>query len=123
MNLRIAAFIFGITFLATGLAWHIPFFFDSNGLLLGMFQVDSVHNKVHLGTGLIALGAAATSGWWAKLYFKVFGGIYVLLGILGLIFSDQFTVMQVNTADSLLQLGVGVVALLIGFRMTVPPGE
>lgn len=123
MNLRIAAFIFGIAFLAAGLAWHIPIFFDNNGLLLGLFQIDSMHNKVHLGSGLIALGAAATSGWWAKLYFKVFGGIYALLGILGMIFSEEFMTMQVNMADNILHLVIGLVALVIGFSMTVPPGE
>jgi len=123
MKIRIAALIFGIFFLAAGLAWHLPLFFDSNGLLLGLFQVDSMHNKVHLVSGLIALAAAATSGWWAKLYFKIFGGIYALLGILGFFFADAFLAMQINMADNLLHIGIGIVALLIGFRMRVPPGE
>jgi hypothetical protein len=123
MKIRITAFIFGIAFLAAGLAWHIPLFFDNNGLLFGLFQIDSIHNKVHLGSGLIALGAAATSGWWAKLYFKVFGGIYLMLSILGWIFSDEFMTMQINTADNILHLAIGVVALMIGYGMTIPPGE
>ncbi len=123
MNIRIAALIFGIAFLAAGLAWHLPIFFDNNGLLFGLFQIDPMHNKVHLGSGLIGLAAAATSGWWAKLYFKIFGGIYALLGILGMIFSDPFMAMQINMADNILHLGLGVVALLIGFRMRIPPGE
>lgn len=123
MKIRIAALIFGVFFLSAGLAWHLPIFFDNNGLLLGLFQVDSMHNKVHLGSGLVALAAAATSGWWAKLYFKIFGGIYALLGVLGLFFSDSFMAMQVNMADNILHLVIGVVALLIGFRMRIPPGE
>ena len=123
MTIRIAALIFGIAFLISGLAWHIPVFFDDSGLLFGYFQIDSVHNKVHIGSGLVGLAAGATSGWWCKLYFKVLGGLYILFGILGLVLSDQFMAMQVNMADSILNLVIGAVALLIGYRMRVPEGE
>src|SRR5690242_7601319 len=123
MNIRIAALIFGITFLGAALAWHLPTLFDSNGLLLGTFLIDSFHNKIHLGSGLIALAAAATSGWWSRLYFRLFGFIYALLGVSGLFFADQFMSMQVNMADNVLHLVIGVIALIIGFRMKVPAGE
>jgi len=123
MNIRIAALIFGILFLGTGLAWHIPLFFDNSGLMFGYFQVDPLHNKFNIGSGLLALAAAATSGWWCKLYFKLLGGVYVLLGILGFILSDQFMAMQINDSDSILHIVIGVVALLIGYRMQVRAGE
>lgn len=123
MNIRIVALLFGIAFVAGGLAWYLPAFFDSNGLLLGLFLVDSFHNKVHLVSGLIGLAAAATSGYWSKLYFKLFGAIYGLLGVVGLIFPEDFMSMQMNMADNLLHIGIGVLALLIGFRMKIPAGE
>lgn len=123
MNIRIVALLFGIAFLGIGLAWYLPAFFDSNGLLLGLFLVDSFHNNIHLASGLLALAAAATSGRWSRLYFKLFGAIYGLLGVVGFIFPDEMMSMQMNMADHVLHIAIGVVALLVGFRMKVPAGE
>ncbi len=121
MRLRIAALIFAVLFLGAGIAWHLSFLFD-NGLLFGLFQIDSMHNKVHLASGLVAL-IGTTSSRLSRIYFKVFGGIYLLLGILGFILQDQFLAMQINLADSVLHAGIGIVALLIGFKLKVPAGE
>ncbi len=123
MKIRITALIFGILFLALGFAWHLPLFFDDNGLLFGFFLIDGFHNKIHLGSGLIALAAAATNGRWSQLYFRIFGALYGLLGLVGMIFSEDFMTMQMNMADNLLHLVIGILALLIGFRMRVPAGE
>lgn len=114
MKLRIAALIFGIAFLGAGLAWHLPLLFKNN-LLFGLFLIDSTHNKVHLLSGLLAL-AATMSSRLARLYFKIAGGIYLLLAILGFILQDQFLAMQINFADSVLHAIIGFIALSLGFK-------
>jgi hypothetical protein len=116
MKLRIAALLFGFTFLLLGLAWYLPFLTNTEGLLLGVFQIDSLHNKVDLFSGLCGLLATSRTAL-AKLYFKIFGGLYVLLGIAGLIFQDEFLAMQVSTADDYLHLLIGASALLIGYKL------
>ena len=121
MKLRIAAFLFGLVFLAAGFAWQLPFL-SGNDLLFGIFQMDSMHNKIYLGSGLLALTAASSSGL-AKLYFKLFGGLYALIGILGFIFQDQFLAMQVNNADNLLHLLIGVTAVILGYKLKLPKGK
>ncbi|HSW70483.1 MAG TPA: DUF4383 domain-containing protein [Gammaproteobacteria bacterium] len=123
MKLRIAALIFGIAFLGAGIAWYLPFFFDSRGLLLGLFQVDAMHNKIHLASGLVALAAASLSSRISQLYFKIFGLVYGLLGIVGLVMPEQLVSMQFNTADHVLHLVIGFIALMLGFRLKVPAGE
>lgn len=120
-TVRIAALFYGIAFLAVGIAWYLPFLFD-NGLLFGFFQVDSMHNKIHLASGLIAL-AATSSASLSKLYLKAFGSIYALLGILGFIFQDAFLSMQINTADNILHIVLGLIAVLLGFKIRLAPNE
>ena len=93
-----------------------------NGLLLGLFQIDPLHNKVHLVSGLLAL-AASTKARLAKLCLKFFGGIYALLGILGFMFPDEFLAMQVNGADNILHIVLGLVAVMLGFKFKAPRKE
>lgn len=120
MKLRIAAFIFGMAFLALGLAWHLPLLFD-NDLFLGLFTIDSLHNKVHIVSGLMALAASSHSRF-ARLYLKIFGGIYVLIGTLGFIFHDAFMAMQVNNADNGLYVLLGLIAVVLGYKIKIPTG-
>src|SRR5438309_6110656 len=50
--------------------------------LFGLFDVDTVHNMIHLLTGILGIIAAFTVQ--ARTFNQVFGVIYTLLGILGL---------------------------------------
>jgi len=121
MNLRIAALIFGIAFLGAGVVWHMPFLF-SDGMLFGLFNIDSMHNKVHIASGLIAL-AATYSAYLSRLYFRVFGTFYTILGVLGFFFETQFLGMDINQADNLLHVVIGAIALFIGFNLKMPKKE
>src|SRR5688572_13696482 len=75
--LRIMAVLFAIAFLAVGVAGFMPNFFQ-NGLLFGYFEVDTMHNSIHVISGLIAL-IAATNENYARGFFKVFGLIYAAI--------------------------------------------
>ncbi len=114
---RIVALVIGIVFTIVGIA---GFFVSSSmtvGNLMG-FDVDLVHNLVHLVTGLVGLAAAFTG--WSRLFNQIFGIIYIIVGIAGLIPALYFDgrllgIMHINAADNVLHLVVGVIAAAVGF--------
>ena len=112
MTLRIAAVIFGIIFILIGIAGFIPVF-TPNNFLLGLFMIDTPHNIIHLVSGVLGLLAAISiscSIW----YFRIFGIIYALVAIAGLI-SEDLIIIHVNQADNILHVIIALVALYLGF--------
>lgn len=109
--------IFGIVLLLVGILGFIPGITTEDGLLLGIFQTDGLHNIVHLVTGAIGIWAAKNGAKAAKMYFQIFGVVYALITILGF-FSSDGTILGLitnNTADTILHLVIAVVALYFGF--------
>jgi hypothetical protein len=112
---RIVAMVIGVVFLVIGL---LGLLFDTNGGSFLGFQVDIVHNLVHLLTGIVGIAAAMTD--WSRRFNQVFGIIYLLIGLAGLIPAFYFGgrllgLMHVNAADNVLHLIVGIVATGVGF--------
>ncbi|GHO96324.1 hypothetical protein KSF_063720 [Reticulibacter mediterranei] len=115
---RVIALIIGVVFTIIGI---VGLFVTSSmrvGSLMG-FDVDIVHNLIHLITGLMAL-ASVFLGWFRR-FNQVFGIIYLLLGLSGLIYPGLYFnhllmgITHVNAADHVLHLVVGVVAAGVGF--------
>jgi hypothetical protein len=115
MLLRIMAILFGIGFIFAGAAGFFPEFMR-DGLLLGIFQVDTMHNVFHLVSGVVAI-MAATSYRYTKLYFQIFGVIYALITIIGFFWKGDmgFMMMPMNMADNILHLVITLIALYLGF--------
>lgn len=87
--------------------------------LLGVFEVNTLHNIVHLASGALTL-LAATQGIGAmRLWGRIFGLVYLLVAIVGFPMPDMFGLMHVNTADNLLHLALAAVFLYAGF--VAPP--
>lgn len=110
--LRIIAILFGILFIFVGVAGFLPDFM-MDGYLFGYFMVNGLHNVVHIITGILAI-MAATSFRLSKLFFQVFGIIYTLIALIGFWRGDLY-IIQVNTADNVFHLVVGIISLLLGF--------
>lgn len=120
MNTKTASAILGIIFIAVGILGFIdnPIIYDSD---TAIFHADTLHNSVHLVSGVLflifALAAPASAGG----FLKFFGFIYLLLGVLGLInigtsgMGKLLGFLHVNGADNLLHVGLGIVILLAGF--------
>ena len=71
---------------------------------------------IYIATGALAILAARQGAFRARLYFKVFGIIYALITVLGLIQGNTVLgLMAVNMADNLLNLVIALVALWAGF--------
>jgi hypothetical protein len=90
---------------------------DSMGmpLLLGLFMVGTVHNIIHLVTGLAGL-LASSSAKNSRLFFQVFGIVYALVTVIGFIQGDTVLgLIHVNLADNLLHLAIAATSLYFGF--------
>jgi len=111
--LRFFAILFGIVFICIGVAGFLPSF-TPNGLLLGYFEVNTMHNFVHIVSGVIAI-MAATSYRYTKLYFQIFGIVYGVVAILGFARGGDLFMMHVNTADNVLHVIIALAALYLGF--------
>lgn len=118
--MRKAAILFGLIFLIPGVLGFTgvakP---DAHGMpmLLNLFMVGTVHNLVHIVTGVIGL-AAATSARYAKLYLQVGGVVYGLVALIGLVQGDTVLgLFAVNMADNILHVGLSAVMLALGFGL------
>lgn len=116
--LRILAILVGIALVFVGVAGFLPQFM-TDGLLFGYFQVDSLHNLFHLVTGVIAILSASSAGM-ASWFFKLFGLIYLAIGAAGFYYQGDLTMMQMNEADNILHIAVGVVFLYFGVFLKKP---
>ncbi len=118
---RILALAVGVVFTLVGI---MGFFVSSSmsvGNLLG-FDVDLVHNLIHLLIGIAGIAAAFTG--WSRRYNQVVGVVYILLGLVGLIYPGLYFdgrllgLTHVNAADHVLHLVVGVVQAAVGFGVS-----
>ena len=110
------AWVFAVVFIVVGIGGFIPGL-TVNGHLLGIFEVNALHNVIHLLSGIAAAIAAATSAKYARLYFKVFGVVYALVTVIGFVQGDTLLgLIGVNLADNILHLAIAALALFIGFH-------
>src|SRR5579884_3506023 len=82
---RVVALVLGILFTLLGIIGFFTPPENSTGVqaILGIFDSDLIHNIFYLITGLLGIVAAFTG--YSRTYNRVFGVVYVLLGLLGLI--------------------------------------
>ena len=123
--LQIAALAVGAVFLLVGILGFVPGIttnfgdmnfigHESEAKLLGIFQVNVVHNIVHLLFGVV--GVAAARAWEPSRLFLIGGGvIYLVLWLYGLVIdrASAANFVSLNTADNWLHLflGVGMIGL------------
>ena len=111
---RMVAAGFGAVYTLVGLAGFFVsenFISKTDGDLLG-FQVNHLHNVVHLLIGLALLAASKRQDTARSANLAV-GGTYLLLGVLGPVLDDSAVdVIALNGADNVLHLLSGL--LLVG---------
>jgi Domain of unknown function (DUF4383) len=122
---RLVATIFGAVYVLVGL---IGFFYTSGtpfagpgkggNLILGIFEVNPLHNIAHLliGAALLIAGLGTVSA--AKGTNTTVGAVYLLLGIVGFFLAanhdSALNFLSLNTADHFLHLASAVVLLAVG---------
>ena len=117
---RIVATVFGAVYVLVGLLGFavtggVGFIATEGGLLLGIFQVNPLHNVAHLLIGAALLIAGLVSATAAKTVNIVVGGAYLLLGIVGFFLAGTAAnILALNTADHFLHLASAIVLLAVG---------
>ncbi len=118
---QIFAYLAGAVLVLVGIVgFLVDSNFDTGGAidgdkLLGIFEVNGIHNLIHIATGLLLL-AVAPKRATAKTGVLAFGVVYGLVTVIGLI--DGETVLgliPVNAADNVLHIALTVAALLAAF--------
>ncbi|WP_166845627.1 DUF4383 domain-containing protein [Isoptericola sp. BMS4] len=115
---RLLATVFGAVYLLVGLAGFAVTsgvgFAATEGSTLLLFEVNPLHNVVHLGVGA-ALLLASRSTTAAKAVNTTVGAVYLLVGVLGLfLIGTGANIIALNGADNVLHLASAVVLLGVG---------
>jgi len=118
---QIFAYLAGAVLVLVGLVGFIvdSTFQTGSGIdgdkLLGIFEINGIHNIVHIASGLLLL-AVAPKRASARTGVLAFGVIYGIVTVIGLI--DGETVLgliPVNPADNVLHIALTAAALLAAF--------
>ncbi len=121
LNQRVAT-IFGAIYLLVGLLGFVVTGFDefistNTDEVLILFELNPLHNIVHLAIGAALLGAGRASHDAAKTMNTVVGATYLLVGILGfLIIDSEANILSLNMADNFLHLASAAVLLAVALR-------
>ncbi len=116
MSLHKLAKIIGFIFIIIGILGFIPGVTEE-GLLFGVFEVNALHNFIHLLTGFIALIMIRKNQKITRYFFQITGVVYLGVALLGFGHGDQPILGMVanNPADSWLHLMISIILLYIGF--------
>ena len=107
-----------------------PFLFQENGRMIGGFNLGVEGNILHVLSGIWA----ATALWYSRnsmlYYFRVFGTVYLLDGVVGLIVGKAFLNLNLFRSDvaphddfmvrlllNTPHLLIGGLAVIIGFML------
>ena len=113
---RLLGYVLGIVFLLVGalgfaVTGGVGFAEQDGNTLLG-FEVNPLHNIVHLLVGAVLLLGATRGVAAARSANIAIGGTYLVVGIIGLFILDSSAnILALNSADNVLHL-VSAVALL-----------
>jgi hypothetical protein len=106
------ALSFGVVYLLIGILGFIlaP---DEGDKLFGLFQVNLLHNLIHLAVGALLLVGSGTHER-AKQVNLIIGVVYGIVALLG--FPDILVdkLLDANAADDFLHLSTAVLALFFG---------
>ena len=83
------------------------------GSFLG-FEVNAIHNLVHVASGLVLIAASPRRGS-ARAVALAFGLVYGAVALIGLIDgSDVLGLIPVNSADNVLHIALAALGILTG---------
>ena len=108
--------VFGIAFLAAGILGFFP-----NPLVStdGIFEVNFMHNLVHVLTGAVFLFGASRPEHVARITLQSVGIAYVGVSILGFLTEGSMLLglVHINEADRWLHVGLAAAIVAAGFGL------
>jgi hypothetical protein len=119
MTAKTAALLIGVIFIAVGLLGFVnnPIVGDSENAI---FHADTVHNMVHIISGVLFVLVAMAAPGSAATFMIVFGLVYLVIGVIGFVsfggegMGKVLGFLHVNGADNYLHVALGLVILLAG---------
>jgi hypothetical protein len=121
-TVQMVALLFGAIYLAVGIIGFLPFLGGSvtmtNTMLLGLFNINLLHNLVHVVIGIAGL-AAVTSLPNSRRFCQVVGVILLLLGVLGVFIANPLGLLDIGGLDIWLHLVTGAILAYFGFAAPV----
>jgi hypothetical protein len=123
---RLIAAVFGAVYLLVGLVGFAVTsgvsFFSTEGANLIVFEVNPLHNVIHLAIGAALLYAGVKDIQLARTVNTAVGAVYLLVGILGLfLLSSPLNIIALNGADNVLHLASAVLLLGVGLSLDKVP--
>lgn len=120
---KTTALIFGIIYTLVGIIGFIGGLGGTTGIattkLLNMFDINVVHNIVHLIIGIPGL-LVAGSEERAAAYLKGFGWLLIIVGIIGIFWHNPFGILPIGGIDVALHLVTGAIFAFVGYRASGP---
>ena len=116
---RLLGYVLGIVYLLVGLLGFavtsgVGFASTEGKSLLG-FELNPLHNIVHLLVGALLLYGATRGVGPSRAVNTAVGAVYLLVGIIGLFILDSSAnILALNSADNVLHLVSAVVLLGVG---------
>lgn len=119
LNQRVG-YVFGAVYVLVGLAGFFVTagdvgFASPDGQELLFFEVNPLHNLVHLAVGVALAGAAAAGSALSKSVNMAVGVVYFVLGIVGFFvpLDSQVNILALNGADHVLHLTSGILLIAV----------
>lgn len=124
------AWVYAVLFLSVVLIAYVPGVNDSQGNLFGLFHLELHDHALHLTSAVWAALAAWISVRASVFYFRVFGTLYALDGVMGLLFGQGYLdggivfngitplPWNIKIATNLPHLLLGFGAMFIGFVLS-----
>lgn len=130
MPARVFGFVVGALLLLLGVVGFIVTGFErwlaaDTGVYVLWFQLNPLHNGLHVLLGAALLWGATDSPAAGRAIVAITGGGYLLLGLAGLWLTGapDANVLALNTADNVLHLAIGGLALVAAALPTLPPAR
>ena len=134
-TVRAFAWAYALLFVGVTALGYIPAFLDDQGNLFGLFKLQWWDDALHLGSGLWAAIAAWMSYNASRTYFRIFGPLYFLDGVLGLLTGSGYLdlgiilhgpmamPLQTRIAMNVPHIMIGGVAVLVGYALAKRSSE
>lgn len=120
---QIFGYAFGAVYLLVGLIGFlvtggVGLAAPDGALLLGIFELNPLHNVVHLLIGSAFVAGAVGGTATARMVNIAIGTAYVAVGVFGVAVPEASPVnfLALNAADHVLHFGTGALALGVGLR-------
>ena len=119
---RLLGIFLGIVYVLDGIYGYFltsdtAFMATSGPKVFSLFEINPLHNLVHLVVGVALLTAALVGPRLARATNTTLGAIFLLVGVVGLLLSggnNPLNILAINGADNVLNFASAAILLAVG---------